>query len=419
MLSTSTADVARTVSRSFAGGSVEAQTERGVAHGVARRITVGALLQMCVCVAALAVMWRDADATALLVWLVVAIGIAGGRGLHTIHRQRSDDYLTAPRREILRISLGSLCSGLALAAAYWLFVADADIPRQLAFALVVVASCSGAAASMAGLSQPYLAYALPPMLTTCLGLIGAGIAHGSGVAFVCGFLGLLYQCIAWFLFLGLGQQMREALRLQFLNERLVSELEHRNLSLEEERDQLRIAALTDAVTGLPNRRRLEAVIARDWARCRRERKPLSCLLIELQHRDSGSGHPGDTAAELQLRALASRLARACRRETDFLARYHASSFAVLLPSTDMAGASHYAGLLLAELMPPAQGDGGERGERLPVSIGLGAADPPSGEHWRQLTRDASTALERARVLGPGRIETTVHSGFTTRTESVA
>ncbi len=101
--------------------------------------------------------------------------------------------------------------------------------------------------------------------------------------------------------------------------------------------RLKEAAHTDPLTGLPNRRVWEEGFARELARARRETRPLTLALIDIDHFKAYNdcyGHPeGDRLLQLAARAWSAQL-----RATDLLARIGGEEFAVLLPGcpTDSA-----------------------------------------------------------------------------------
>nr|WP_198983700.1 sensor domain-containing diguanylate cyclase [Herbaspirillum sp. ASV7] len=99
--------------------------------------------------------------------------------------------------------------------------------------------------------------------------------------------------------------------------------------------------LTDALTGIGNRRSFDLRLREEWTRHLRNAQPLSLLMVDVdyfkQYNDT-YGHPaGD--------ALLSRLAGVLRsplRASDFLARYGGDEFALILPNSDELGAHHVA-----------------------------------------------------------------------------
>jgi diguanylate cyclase (GGDEF)-like protein len=106
--------------------------------------------------------------------------------------------------------------------------------------------------------------------------------------------------------------------------------------------RLYASAVLDPLTGLHNRRHLDARLKSEFAFANRHGTPLSVLLIDIDHFKKVNdtyGHPGGDAA---LRALADRLQRTVRTE-DIVARYGGEEFAVIARGIEGSGS-----MLLAE-----------------------------------------------------------------------
>src|SRR4051812_2107290 len=106
--------------------------------------------------------------------------------------------------------------------------------------------------------------------------------------------------------------------------------------------RLYASAVLDPLTGLHNRRHLDARLKSEFAFASRHQTPLSILLIDIDHFKKVNdtyGHPGGDAA---LRALAERLQRTVRTE-DIVARYGGEEVAVVARGIEAVGA-----MLLAE-----------------------------------------------------------------------
>jgi diguanylate cyclase (GGDEF)-like protein len=100
---------------------------------------------------------------------------------------------------------------------------------------------------------------------------------------------------------------------------------------------IRQQALTDALTGLPNRRAFDRRIAEEISRSNRYQHRFALLIIDLnsfKEINDGFGHP---AGDLVLKQVAT-LLRKSLHETDFLARLGGDEFALILPETSADGA---------------------------------------------------------------------------------
>jgi len=104
-------------------------------------------------------------------------------------------------------------------------------------------------------------------------------------------------------------------------------------------------ARIDGLTGVPNRRTFDEVIGQQWRLALRAGSPLSLLLLDVDRFKSFNDTYGHLTGDDCLRAIAKALREIVRRPSDFIARYGGEEFAVLLPATDLEGASFVAGQL--------------------------------------------------------------------------
>jgi diguanylate cyclase (GGDEF)-like protein len=172
------------------------------------------------------------------------------------------------------------------------------------------------------------------------------------------------------------------------------------------RERLRLAGLTDSLTGLYNRRHLQHRLAQEVTRAQRYGQALSCLFVDADHFKRINDHHGHAAGDQVLVALAQRL-RARLRASDLPTRYGGEEFAVLLPETDLSNA-----LLLAEQIRAAVAStevtvASAGTIRVTVSIGVAELDP--GEQQRDageaMLRTADRAVYQAKADGRNCVRT--------------
>jgi diguanylate cyclase (GGDEF)-like protein len=136
---------------------------------------------------------------------------------------------------------------------------------------------------------------------------------------------------------------------------------------------------TDALTGIPNRRRFDDALAREWRRCARVRAPISLLMIDIDHFKAYNDDCGHQRGDECLRRVARLLVDGVGRPGDLVARYGGEEFVCLLPEVGQAGARAVATRLIAGLHRAAiPHPASPLGSRLTVSIGVATAEDLSG-----------------------------------------
>ncbi|HET7490864.1 MAG TPA: diguanylate cyclase [Bradyrhizobium sp.] len=162
-------------------------------------------------------------------------------------------------------------------------------------------------------------------------------------------------------------------------------------------DKLEELATTDALTGLRNRRKFDAVIDAEWRRAARQRKPLALLMVDADHFKSYNDTFGHQAGDEVLVGIAICISDSVRRAGDCTARYGGEEFAVLLPGFSPAEAFGIAETIRLKV---------ERWCGEPaittVSIGVASLMPTTATSWRGLVRAADEALYAAKAGGRNR-----------------
>ncbi|MBO8142591.1 MAG: GGDEF domain-containing protein [Firmicutes bacterium] len=96
-------------------------------------------------------------------------------------------------------------------------------------------------------------------------------------------------------------------------------------------------AMTDPLTGLYNRRYFTGVLARLFARARRDGTPVSVLILDVDDFKEINDRFGHAEGDRVLKAVAAAIRNTCR-SCDVVVRWGGEEFAVLLPNTDGPGA---------------------------------------------------------------------------------
>lgn len=109
---------------------------------------------------------------------------------------------------------------------------------------------------------------------------------------------------------------------------------------------MRDMALTDSLTGLGNRRRLDMALGQEISRAQRQGSPLALIMLDVDYFKRFNDTYGHAAGDECLKQVALAIGQALKRPTDLAVRYGGEEFTVLLPDTDSQGAGQVAQAIL-------------------------------------------------------------------------
>jgi len=156
-------------------------------------------------------------------------------------------------------------------------------------------------------------------------------------------------------------------------------------------------SIVDPLTGFQTRRWLEGVLARQTARAVSSGRPLSLMMIDIDHFKAFNEKHGRTGGDRALHAVAKAL-RNYLRPTEVVARYGGDTFAILLPDTGGATARTIAERLRQRLTNTVIDM--QDGRMLPpLTISVGVAEAAAGAGSHSLVAAALSALDAARAAG--------------------
>ena len=167
-------------------------------------------------------------------------------------------------------------------------------------------------------------------------------------------------------------------------------------------------SLTDALTGLPNRREFNARLEERMGAWNRRRDVFSLLLIDVDHFKKLNDRYGHLAGDQVLATIGRALRGAIRRE-DAVARFGGEEFAILMPSTSLEQAIEVAQKVREAVARVAISRGGQQ---IAVTVSGGLATIESNERVEALIQRADSALYAAK--GAGRNCTFLHNGIDCR-----
>ena len=190
-----------------------------------------------------------------------------------------------------------------------------------------------------------------------------------------------------------------------LSASLEVKVRERTEALETANRQLTELTVTDALTGLANRRHFDLALVEEWARAQRSGQPLALLMVDVDFFKPYNDHYGHQAGDDCLRRVAHFLRGAARRAGDLVARYGGEEFAVVAADTDLAAALSLAEAMRATVAAAAipHAVTPVAGGTATVSIGVAVTVPKFGETPERLLLRADAALYLAKSQGRNRV----------------
>ncbi len=202
--------------------------------------------------------------------------------------------------------------------------------------------------------------------------------------------------------------------------RLLEHIQEQNQDLLKKNQALSELSEKDALTGIANRRLLEAKLQEGWRQCQRAKAPLSVLMIDVDYFKPFNVTYGHQAGDEVLRSLAQAMQQSLFRPNDFLARYGGEEFCVIFPGKDVECSKPYLETVRNDIesykmqirdkehREKTKQKSKQRGRRkkeragktVSVTISIGAAEPGE-KHVKvdEVLKAADTALYKAKQNG--------------------
>jgi diguanylate cyclase (GGDEF)-like protein len=162
--------------------------------------------------------------------------------------------------------------------------------------------------------------------------------------------------------------------------------------------RLQALALTDALTGLPNRRFGMERLEQEWAVAARGGRPVCCMMVDIDHfkkiNDTYGHHFGDEA----LRIVAASLRQAARKQ-DVVCRLGGEEFLVISADTDEQAGFQYAERLRLHVATQPLN---VQGKTLSLTVSIGLASNAQHENVEAMMHKADERLYAAKSAGRNR-----------------
>jgi len=188
----------------------------------------------------------------------------------------------------------------------------------------------------------------------------------------------------------------------------IAAMRHRLISvsndLENANNELQKLANADGLTGLANRRIIDEYLDKETSRSIRSEQPIAVIMIDIDNFKLYNDNYGHIAGDSCLKKVSKVLKNSVRRPEDLAGRYGGEEFCVILPNTDMNGASFVAERIRGDVeglnIPHAKST---IGSVVTLSVGISNRVPGSKSTPTQLLSDADKALYKAKSAGKNQV----------------
>jgi len=183
------------------------------------------------------------------------------------------------------------------------------------------------------------------------------------------------------------------------------ELKRVNEKLIEANKKLEHMANYDVLTEVANRRYFMETFEKEWKRSRRNKLPLSLIMIDVDFFKAYNDNYGHQAGDECLKNIAPLLQEVLTRPGDMAARYGGEEFVVILPETNLEGTTLIAEKLRKKVeSAEIPHDLSTISDYVTISLGTATTIPSIRKKPDSLIAAADEALYKAKRSGRNRIE---------------
>ncbi len=178
--------------------------------------------------------------------------------------------------------------------------------------------------------------------------------------------------------------------------------EEKLISLQKELEAL---SFKDGLTGVANRRKLDATLDIEWVSARRSAQPLSLIMLDVDFFKQYNDRYGHSQGDECLKNIAQTLSLAATRPRDIVARFGGEEFVLVLPETDENAArqvAEHCHRLVEKLQIPHETSAA--GRFVTISLGVGTIKPSAEMEPKHFIEAVDKLLYQAKQNGRNRIE---------------
>ncbi|HKK15618.1 MAG TPA: diguanylate cyclase [Gammaproteobacteria bacterium] len=328
------------------------------------------------------------------IWLAILAGINVIRFLHICVSRNKIESTSDFRKLSWQFATGCGLVGFTYGTGLAWFMPLLPEILQLATLTVAITVIPGAMVSFSSSKESFFSYLYPKLGIPMLLCLGWGDTFHTYLFL----FGVVYLIVILTLFNWYYITLTDSIRIRLQNFELVESLRESNRQLSE-------LSTIDGLTGIANRRHFDELLEKETMRAKREGKPISLLMLDIDFFKQYNDEYGHLKGDECLQEISQALQQKIKRPGDIVARYGGEEFCIIMPDTDQAGA-----LQLAQQIQ----DGIEQlriyhgkstlASHVTVSIGVATLLPTGKYNTREFINAADTALYAAKNEGRNMIK---------------
>jgi diguanylate cyclase (GGDEF)-like protein len=159
-------------------------------------------------------------------------------------------------------------------------------------------------------------------------------------------------------------------------------------------------AVNDGLTGIHNRRHFDEIINIEWKRAKREKSPLSLIMLDIDYFKKYNDTYGHQAGDECLIKVATALSDSMRRPADLVARYGGEEFVIVLPNVELNEATKFSEKIRADIEDlKIEHRLSSISPFITASLGVASILPSNDSTHEALLQSADKALYNAKIRG--------------------
>lgn len=297
------------------------------------------------------------------------------------------------RRGLIIFSSLTFITGCIWGLSYGLFLPYFHGFYEAIIILVLGGMAAGGVASLSAFMPAYYAYVLPMFLPVI-------VYNYSFLQFERSILATMFLMFV-LMVITIARincnLIQKVFKLNHQKDHLITQLSLSNKKLEDSNEEIRMMSITDSLTGLYNRRFFDHSFPNELNRAKRNKYPLSLVLIDVdnfKYINDTYGHPyGDKF----LNFVAKILKQSIRRANDIIVRLGGDEFAAILSNMDILDVNALCDYIRAEFKKE------NEHSNVTLSIGIIYISPGNEDDLKKIISAADRMLYQAKEGGRNKV----------------